>query len=114
MPINWKRYAKKKCPVCGEKIVDTAKACLKHRDNSKSIGNKKAFKSESDNYSTIHKWLVREYGKATRCENKKCDHKSKIFEWANIKGIKRERKNFIMLCKSCHMRFDRWKQEIDI
>jgi len=60
------------------------------------------------NYSTIHKWLIKEYGKADRCENKQCNGKSKNYQYALIKGFKYERKreNFIMLCVSCHKKYD--------
>lgn len=59
-------------------------------------------------YSTIHGWLIRDYGKATKCENPKCLGKSKTYDYALIKGkeYKRIRKSFIQLCRSCHCKYD--------
>jgi hypothetical protein len=60
-------------------------------------------------YSGIHKWLNYHYGNATKCENNQCYFlKPKRFEWALIKGkhYEKERKNFIMLCASCHRKYD--------
>jgi hypothetical protein len=60
------------------------------------------------NVTAIHKWLNHYYGKANRCENKECKNKSNYFEWSLIKGRKylRKRKNFKMLCRSCHTKYD--------
>ena len=60
-------------------------------------------------YSNIHWWLRKIYGKANKCENSKCIYKNpKRFEWALLKGRKyeRNRKNYIMLCPSCHRKYD--------
>jgi len=60
-------------------------------------------------YNAVHKWLIRRFGKATKCENPACKSKKpKRFEWALIKGMEYEQKreNFIMLCPSCHRKYD--------
>ena len=59
-------------------------------------------------YTGIHTWLRREFGKADRCENKKCSAVSKNFNWALRKGYRYERRrgNFIRLCRSCHLKYD--------
>ena len=59
-------------------------------------------------YSTIHAWLVNIYGKASKCENIVCDEVCKIYDWALLKNkdYERNRENFIMLCRSCHLRYD--------
>jgi len=60
-------------------------------------------------YSGIHKWLFYNYGKAGKCESNCCKNKTpKRFEWALLKGLKYEKKrdNFIMLCASCHRKYD--------
>lgn len=63
-------------------------------------------------YARIHKWLHFHYGKANKCENNECDLKSKAYQYAIRKGAAYEkiRVNFIMLCVSCHKRYD-WKPE---
>jgi len=59
-------------------------------------------------YSSLHQWLVANFGKACRCENPKCEKRSNFFEWAKIKGkpYKRERKYFWQLCCVCHHKYD--------
>jgi hypothetical protein len=68
-------------------------------------------------YNGLHWWLRREYGSANRCENPDCGGKSKKYEYALIHGKKYERKreNFMMLCKSCHVKYDmneQWRNKI--
>ncbi len=57
------------------------------------------------------------YGKAYKCESKKCKHKSKIYDWTKLKNKEYEfkRENFWMLCRSCHVKYDytqEWKDNI--
>lgn len=59
-------------------------------------------------YENVHRWLRYHYGKASTCENTECNGKSKAFQWALIKGkeYEKERDNFMMLCSSCHLKYD--------
>ena len=59
-------------------------------------------------YRGIHQWISRNFGKANKCENKKCNFNNPHhFEWANISGeYKRERNDWEMLCPSCHRKKD--------
>jgi len=69
-------------------------------------------------YHALHSWIIREFGKATKCENKDCVYPRKNnanswvrgarrYEWANISGeYKRDMKDFIQLCPSCHRKYD--------
>src|SRR3990167_9928092 len=80
------------------------------------------FKGDDVGYYGIHFWLNRTFGKASRCENKKCYYprmgakkffkKPLRFEWALLKGeeYKRVRSNFMQLCIACHRKYDA-KQE---
>ncbi len=65
------------------------------------------YKGSEANYSAKHHRIHRRYGKADRCENPKCEGKSRIFEWAN-KSRKHlpVRSDWIRLCRSCHRKFD--------
>jgi len=56
----------------------------------------------------VHSWLRAKHGKANKCENKKCNHKSECYDWALIKGKEYDfkRSNFKMLCRSCHKLYD--------
>jgi hypothetical protein len=60
-------------------------------------------------YSTIHKWLVKKYGKATECIALNCTKKSNCYDWGLLKGKHycRKKENFIQLCRSCHNSYDR-------
>ena len=65
-------------------------------------------------YQKIHKWLIKIFGKAYRCESPTCKKISNHFEWALIKGKSYEfrRDNYFMLCRSCHMKYDETKEVI--
>lgn len=69
---------------------------------------KKRPKISKAEYSRVHSWMRRHYGKADRCESKKCDGKSTCYNWAKIKNKEYEtnRKNFKRLCSSCHKKYD--------
>lgn len=64
------------------------------------------WKGDNASYFTIHSWLRRKYGSAYKCE--KCGTKnSPKYEWANIsKEYKRDVKDYIQLCNSCHSLYD--------
>jgi len=66
------------------------------------------YKGDDAGYSAYHKWLEKYYGKANKCEGKDCNKKSKMFHWALIKGKKHshKRENYMMLCASCHQKYD--------
>ena len=71
-------------------------------------------------YSAYHWWLKNKFGSANQCDNINCIYprliddgrvlaeKPKRFEWALIKGKQHEhkRENYIMLCPSCHRKYD--------
>uniref|UniRef100_A0A6M3MAW5 Nuclease associated modular domain-containing protein n=1 Tax=viral metagenome TaxID=1070528 RepID=A0A6M3MAW5_9ZZZZ len=76
------------------------------------------WKGDNVGYYGIHTWLQNRYGKANRCENKEnnildfpCLEKSSNYDWALIKEkrYERKRKNFMMLCHSCHLKYDKQK-----
>jgi len=72
------------------------------------------------NYSSIHHWLYKYYGKANHCDNPNCKHICNKFEWAVIheKDYDYNIENFKQLCTSCHQKydnqFDKWKKEFGI
>lgn len=70
---------------------------------------------EKVGYSAIHHWLKYNYGKANNCENREnqifdfeCSNFSKNFHWAKKyeKSYDRNVNNFMMLCDSCHKKYD--------
>lgn len=72
------------------------------------IEGQKASSLSKTEYNVLHIWIKRKYGKASKCENPKCTHKSKYFDWSLIKGKRYERRieNFWQLCRSCHLAYD--------
>lgn len=61
-------------------------------------------------YRAIHMWMQNNFGKSNMCEGKNCKKITEYYEWANISGkYKRDRSDWIRLCKSCHMVMDRNK-----
>lgn len=74
------------------------------------LGDKNPYwKGDDVGYAGLHTWLNITYGKADRCENKKCLKISQTFHLAKLRGknYERKRENFIMLCVSCHNRYDK-------
>ena len=77
------------------------------------------WKGDNAGYNAIHIWLRTNFGKPNKCKNKLCIYprtnkggkkleKPKMFQWALLKGKRysHNRKNFIMLCVSCHKKYD--------
>lgn len=59
-------------------------------------------------YNSVHYWLKTRFGKADHCESSSCTRTSMRFEWAlkNGRVYEKNRKNFLMLCASCHQKMD--------
>ena len=57
-------------------------------------------------YVAKHMWIVKNYGKASKCEI--CHAKTASrYEWANISGeYKRDISDYMQLCPSCHRKMD--------
>jgi len=61
------------------------------------------------NYFRCHSWLIYWFGRANKCENNACNFENpKRFEWALRKkyNYEKNRNNYIMLCPSCHRKYD--------
>lgn len=61
------------------------------------------------NYFKSHSWLIYWFGRANKCENINCNYENpKRFEYALKKGFtpEKKRENYIMLCPSCHRKYD--------
>jgi len=80
-----------------------------HRSKIGDRSRMKRVACSSNEYFTVHAWLIRHFGKATRCDNKLCTNKSaKTFHWALKKGCehKKDPDNYIWMCCSCHIKYD--------
>lgn len=74
--------------------------------------NNPSWKGNNIGYTGIHAWVVRQKGKACKCTH--CNRTKmpigmiKYFNWANISGrYERNLKDWIQLCRPCHIAFDR-------
>lgn len=81
---------------------------LKGYSNSGTFVKGKKHKGWKDkpSYSGIHKWIVRNYGRANECNT--CNVKgANRYEWANLsKEYKRDILDWKQVCKSCHTKMD--------
>jgi hypothetical protein len=60
-----------------------------------------------------HDWVRKHWGPANECEI--CDGRfSTTYEWANIsRQYKRDREDWMKMCRSCHLLYDRRMLTID-
>jgi hypothetical protein len=64
-------------------------------------------------YFQAHYQIKKLYGRPEKCEGKDCSGKSIVFEWAVKKEILNRgywtvrREEWLRLCKSCHIRYDK-------
>lgn len=86
---------------------------------SKSLYGKRGklarrWKGDLAGYSAIHIWLNKTEGKASKCDNKKCQKlPSSRFEWASISGeCRRDPNDYVGLCTRCHRKYDNGNLEI--
>ena len=103
------------CIDCGGKISSNS-----HKGRCKKCLGKSLFGSNNPNwkesglcYGAIHKWIWTYYGKADRCENKKCVYPNPHhYEWDNIsEKYLKDRKDWRRLCVSCHVKRHRNKKK---
>lgn len=66
-------------------------------------------------YSGIHKWVTRTFGQPDACEHcTKAGLSGRSIHWANKSGeYKRDRSDWMRLCRPCHFRHDRAEQGVD-
>lgn len=71
------------------------------------------WKGDKVGYSGLHKWVSLRLGKAKVCEV--CSNaKSKVVDWANKSHqYKRDLRDWLELCRSCHIRYDKGSLEIE-
>ena len=68
----------------------------------------------SNVYAHFHNWIRKTSGPAWKCESKKCNKKSKQYEWALKRGKVHSKniQNYKQLCKKCHSRYDKRAEKI--
>lgn len=73
------------------------------------IGDKNhMWKGDSVSYKGLHDWVNKNFGKPDICERCNASGLSGMYiNWANVSGsYKRDRNDWIRLCKSCHNKMD--------
>lgn len=117
----------KYCKKCYNKFVPSKllgkklpKWWCKRISTGQGVGeNNKHWKGENAGYWTKHKWIVKEYGNPSKCEDCGVVGKKNIggrwtIQWANISGeYKRIVSDYKGLCVSCHIKFDGLIKTID-
>ena len=82
-----------RCNKCGR-----AKGKVEHDCSNPDFPNNKI------HYRALHKWIRRNFEEPKECEN--CDITENL-DWANIsQEYKRDRSDWKVLCRSCHMKED--------
>jgi hypothetical protein len=62
---------------------------------------------DNTGYGPKHMLIYLEFGKASDCWNKECEHISKKYHWANLSGLySRDFDDWAMLCVKCHSQYD--------
>lgn len=65
------------------------------------------WKGNQVGYFGVHDWMTSRYGQPNHCEQCGTTDPDTRYEWANISGeYRRERSDFIRLCKRCHNNHD--------
>ena len=86
------------------------KKTMSDKKKGKRMGEKNtSWKGDNVTYRGLHKWIEKNFGKPTTCENcGKTGLTGKRIHWANKNGkYKRIRKDWIRLCVSCHHILDK-------
>lgn len=68
--------------------------------------NSNGWKGDNVGYCGLHMWVRKQLGKPSKCEHCK-DTTKKKYEWASKNhSYKRDQKEWLRLCTSCHRRYD--------
>lgn len=74
-----------------------------HKSGESSV----SWKGDKVGIIGVHGWLKREYGTPKNCEHCGENDESKIYDWACKNTLyRRNRNDFMRLCRSCHRKYD--------
>jgi len=109
---HWKG-GKPKCIFCNKSVGDYQSImCIecyrKYRKFFIPRGSKHYnWKGNNVSYKALHDWVNKNFGKPTRCEFCGKTSNQTRLHWANKSGkYLRDRKDWLMLCPSCHRLYD--------
>ena len=67
--------------------------------------NHHLWKGDNVSYASLHKWIYRYKNKPKKCEQ--CEMERRLY-WANkSRHYKRDLNDWLTLCQSCHMKYDK-------
>lgn len=102
----------------GGNAISDCQKCSKDFEHYKSKARKYCSKRCSDykgddaTYLGKHLRVYRAWGKAHTCEA--CGRTEGQVDWANISRTYQEaRSDWVMLCRSCHVKYDRYKYTLE-
>ena len=64
------------------------------------------WKGSNVSYSAFHKRIYKLFGKAKQCEECGRTDTNVIYNWANLTGKLDDSKDYVSLCRKCHMTLD--------
>jgi hypothetical protein len=103
-PSRNKRFCSHSCQFKGKWTEEHKK---NHKLSFQKYKGKDNWNWAGDNvgYKGLHSWLIRNYPKPYTCEH--CGKDEGKIEWANKNGnYVREREEWLLLCGSCHSKYD--------
>lgn len=90
-----------------KKWIPTEKQKQKQKENTLRANKHPNWSGHTPSYSTLHKRINSQWGKANKCENCHTTDKCR-FEWSNKDGkYKMRKKDWWQLCVRCHRFFDK-------
>lgn len=101
------KYCSKQCLYTYRVMPEKRKAYVVRNPKRKTGPNPNhyLFKGEAASYISIHGWVARHRGKASKCEH--CGTETGKIQWANKSHeYKRELTDWIQLCIICHRKHD--------
>lgn len=103
---NKGKYCSRACYTENQKNNELLKGHLISVRPNMSGSKNPAWKGDNVGYGSLHDWVSLAKGKPNFCDHCKSTSEKK-YEWANIsKEYKRELKDWLRLCTSCHNVFD--------
>jgi len=103
--------------MLGNKLAIGHKLSEKHKLKLVKHGSDHwAWKEELASYGAFHKWLVKNFGSASRCESINCPKlPTRRYEYALLDGKEHshKRENYRMLCIPCHRSYDSRRNKLN-
>ena len=105
-PSDNSKFCKKLCYTKYQSEVGYSHAYQKGHTTANKGENHHNWGGESVGYSGVHKWVYKQMGQPSICDECHRTDQPK-YEWANIsREYKRDLTDWRRLCKKCHQRYD--------